>query len=113
MSIVLFEKVLVLLDSIQERIEQIDKARSLVELSVILEELANVANAIKSVQGAQELFVLSVTSMAGAERMLSSIDEMADEKALERNFDTFKQDFLEWAEVIRGYCKNKLQASEL
>ena len=35
MSIVLFEKVLVLLDSIQERVEQIDKAKSLIVSSIV------------------------------------------------------------------------------
>lgn len=112
MSIVLFEKVLVLLDSIQERVEQIDKAKSFVELDVIFEELGNVANAIKSVQGVQKLLGLSSTS-AGAERLQTSIAGMVNEKVLEKNFDTFRQEFLEWAEVIRNYCKSKLQVPEL
>ena len=90
MSIVLFEKVLVLLDSIQERVEQIDKAKSFVELDVIFEELGNVANAIKSVQGVQKLLGLSSTS-AGAERLQTSIAGMVNEKVLEPAFRTLGQ----------------------
>ncbi|NLJ77712.1 MAG: hypothetical protein GX325_10760, partial [Peptococcaceae bacterium] len=55
MSLVLFEKVIGLLDTIQERIEQLDKARSVVDFDIINKELNNVATAISSVQKVKEL----------------------------------------------------------